>query len=149
MVKLSTTFLVLFNIMLKLSKKTEYALMAVKYIALRNNGNCISAKEIAENYSIPFELLAKILQKLSKHEIIKSSQGVKGGYSLSKSPDYINLIEIINAVEPNYRLTDCMKENSSEIDCSHYNCCQIKDPLAKIHNEIDKIFRNTTLREIF
>ncbi len=135
--------------MLKLSKKTEYALMAVKYIALKNHGSCITAKEISDSYKIPYELLAKILQQLSKRDIIRSAQGVKGGYFLNKPPDKINLVEIISAVEPNYRLMDCMKEDSSETDCIHFNCCQIRDPLVKIHKEIDKIFRTTTVKQIF
>jgi Rrf2 family protein len=135
--------------MLKLSKKTEYALMGVKYIAVKNHGSSVTCKEISESYKIPYDLLAKILQQLSKNGIIRSAQGIKGGYSLNRSPDNITLVDIISAVEPDYRLTECMVDDSSEIECMHYNCCQIRDPLAKIHNEINKIFKNTTLRQIF
>src|ERR1035441_3024056 len=98
--------------MLKLSKKTEYALMAVKFIAKKSEGNSATAKEISEGYNIPYDLLSKVLQQLTKKKIIKSFQGIKGGYSLSKDPDNVTLIEIIRAVEPNYQITECMQNGS-------------------------------------
>jgi Rrf2 family protein len=134
--------------MLRLSKKTEYALMAVKYIALKENCQCVTAKEISINYDIPFELVAKVLQSLAKNKLVISHQGVKGGYSLKLSPDKISLIDVISAIEPGYHITDCMKEGSTEADCARVNCCMIRDPLIKVQREIDKIFRNTTISNI-
>lgn len=134
--------------MLKLSKKTEYALMAMKHIALNQNRNCISAKEISDDYDIPYELLSKILQSLSKNNIILSTQGVKGGYSISKIPDDISLSEIIKAVEPNYHIVECFDEKDNSKECSLFDCCQIKNPLAKLQKEIDNLFQTTTLSNI-
>jgi Rrf2 family protein len=134
--------------MLKLSKKTEYALMAVKFMAKKPDGNSATAKEISEGYNIPYDLLSKVLQQLTKKKIIKSFQGIKGGYSLGKDPDNMNLMEIISAVEPNYQITECMQNGSSEKDCTYFNCCMIKDPLAKVQKEIDKLFRSVTIQEI-
>jgi Rrf2 family cysteine metabolism transcriptional repressor len=133
--------------MLRLSKKTEYALMAVKYIALQQEKNCVTAREIAQSYSIPFELISKILQQLTRYNIVNSVQGARGGYRLSRIPSAISIIEIISAVEPNYQITNCMKESSSENDCEHFNCCKIRNPLIKIQNEIDKVFKSMTVTE--
>ncbi len=134
--------------MLKLSKKSEYALMAVKYIALQQEKNCITAREISQSYNIPYELISKILQQLTKYNIINSIQGKKGGYRLSRIPGNISLIEVITAVEPKYQITNCMREDSSVDDCQHFNCCMIRDPLIKIQNEIDKLFKNMSITEI-
>jgi len=134
--------------MLRLSKKSEYALMAVKYIALQQEKNCVTAREIAENYNLPYELVSKVLQRLTRYNVVNSVQGAKGGYKLSKIPADISLIEIITAVEPNYQITNCMKENSSTKDCEHFNCCMIRNPLIKIQNEIDKLFKNMSVTEI-
>jgi len=133
--------------MLRLSKKTEYALMAVKYIALQQK-NCVTAREIAENYDLPFELISKILQQLTRYKIISSIQGSKGGYRLSRIPGDISLIDIISAIEPDYHLTNCMKDGSSLKDCEHFDCCIIKNPLIKIQNEIEKLLKNMTVTEI-
>ena len=134
--------------MLKLSKKTEYALMAAKYMAGKNSAYLSTAKEIAENYSIPHQLVSKVLQNLAKNQIANSTKGMNGGFSLIKNPAEINLIDIIKAVEPDYQITNCMKENGSLDDCSHFDCCQIKDPLSIIQNKIDNIFKETSLLQI-
>lgn len=134
--------------MLRLSKKSEYALMAVRYLAINTNGKCSTARDIAQYYRIPYELVAKILQQLVKKNLISSSQGVRGGYSLMRTPEEISLMDIISAIENNYQITNCMNEKSSQIDCSHYDCCMIRDPLIKVQKEIDKIFINMKVNQI-
>jgi Rrf2 family protein len=133
--------------MLKLSKKTEYALLAVKYIALKPDNSCVTAKEISTGYNIPYELLAKILQKLTKKNIVISYQGIKGGYSLVKDSRDITLNDVISAVE-RVQITNCMKENGSKKDCARFDCCQIRNPLSKVQTEIEKIFKETTISQI-
>ena len=134
--------------MLKLSKKAEYALMAAKYMALKNSSGYSSAKEISESYQIPYQLVAKVLQNLVKSEIALSSKGMNGGFTLAKKPETISVIDIIKAVESNYSITDCLHENGSSDDCSHFNCCKIRDPLALIQKKIDKVFTETSLVQI-
>ena len=72
--------------MLRLSKKVEYGLIAIRHIATRCNGELMTAKEISDMYRIPYDLLAKVLQKLAKAGLIVSHQGVHGGYTLAKNP---------------------------------------------------------------
>jgi Rrf2 family protein len=134
--------------MFKLSKKTEYALMSARYMALNNHGKYVTAREIANSYNLSFELVAKVLQIMAKNNLIKSYQGVKGGYTLNKSSEKISLAEIIKAVEPAYEITECLRIGFEEESCSYFNCCKIKDPLAEIQKKIDKIFMETKLSEL-
>jgi Rrf2 family protein len=134
--------------MLKLSKKAEYALMAAKFMALNNSSGYSSAKEISESYQIPYQLVAKVLQNLVKSDIAISAKGVNGGFSLSKKADHISLLDIIKAVENDFKIVDCMQINSSSADCSNFDCCKIKDPLAEIQRKIDKVFVETSLAQI-
>jgi Rrf2 family protein len=134
--------------MLKLSKKSEYALMAARYMAIKNHGNAVTAKEIAENHKISFELVSKVLQHLAKNNIAISFQGVKGGYTLKKNPLEISLIDLIQAVEPNYQITDCFRSESIKDNCSYLDCCKIRDPLAEVQKKIDKVFYETKLAHI-
>ena len=134
--------------MLKLSKKVEYGLMAVKFIAANPDRASVTAKEISDEYDISYELLSKVLQKLSKSNIVKSYQGIKGGYSLGKSPKEISIIDIISAIETNYKITECMEKNHSELECRHLNNCNIRNPLIKLQREIDKLFNSTTIYQI-
>lgn len=134
--------------MLKLSKKTEYALMSARYMALNDHGKYVTAREIANNYNLSFELVAKVLQIMAKNNLIKSYQGVKGGYTLNKSSEKISLAEIIKAVEPAYEITECLRNSFEEDSCSYFNYCKIKDPLAEVQKKIDKIFLETKLSEL-
>jgi Rrf2 family protein len=134
--------------MLKLSKKSEYALMAARFMALNNQGSFVTAKEIADNYKISFDLVAKVLQTLVKKKLVKSFKGAKGGYTLERTPFEISLIDLVKAVEPNYQITDCLRIDSKNYDCSHSDCCKIKDPLIEVQKIIDKVFEETKLSHI-
>jgi Rrf2 family protein len=134
--------------MLKLSKKAEYALMAAKFMAGRNSGRLSSAREIAESYQIPYPLVAKVLQNLVRSKLAVSVKGANGGFSLSKKPEQITLLDIITAVDTKFRIVDCMQPNSTEADCTHLNCCKIRDPLAEVQRKIDRVFIETSLTQI-
>lgn len=134
--------------MLKLSKKTEYALMAARFMALKNGSGYSTAKEISHSYKIPYQLVAKVLHNLVKSDIAVSAKGMNGGFSLSKKPEEISVIDIIKAVESNFKITDCMHEKGSLDDCSHFDCCKIRDPLAEIQKKLDKVFTETYLVQI-
>ena len=74
--------------MLRLSKKADYALIAMKHLALRGDrGVVVSAREIAELYDIPIELMAKVLQRLVRRGLLASHQGTRGGYQLARDAD--------------------------------------------------------------
>ncbi|MDT3697007.1 MAG: Rrf2 family transcriptional regulator [Ignavibacterium sp.] len=133
--------------MLKLSKKSEYALMAAGYMAVKNQGTAITAKEIANSFNLSYELISKVLQSLSKNQIVVSYKGVKGGYVLSKSPIDISLIDLIKAVEPDYQIAECLRYESKK-SCCYEEHCTIKDPLASVQQKIDKVFLETKLSHI-
>ena len=71
--------------MLRLSKKADYALMAMKHLAAAaGDRGSSSAREIAEQYDIPIELMAKVLQRLVRRGLLASQQGTRGGYQLAR-----------------------------------------------------------------
>ncbi|NNJ53777.1 MAG: Rrf2 family transcriptional regulator [Ignavibacteriaceae bacterium] len=134
--------------MLKLSKKVEYALMAAKFMAMKNSSGYSTAKEISESCMIPYQLVAKVLQNMVKSNLAISAKGTNGGFSLAKNPIDISVIDIIKSVESNYKLVDCLQPKSSLEDCSHLDCCKIRDPLIEIQRKIDKVFSETSLVQI-
>lgn len=134
--------------MLKIAKSVEYALLALKYIYERQDLDCVSTKVISESVDIPYDLLAKIMQKLVKDEIIISQQGTKGGYTLALPPDKINITRIVNAVEQKVQVTDCMVETPTLDNCKRYQNCCLRNPLNQIQLKINKLFDELTLGEI-
>src|SRR5579885_560121 len=94
--------------MLKLTKKADYGLIALKHLALRPNGSTVSAKDIADCYGIPLPLLSKILQRLARQGFLRSEHGTNGGYRLARDPHQITTLDVIRAI-------DRSEEHTSEL----------------------------------
>ena len=80
--------------MLRLSKKADYALIAMKHLAMRPDSASASAREIAEQYDIPIELMAKVLQRLARRGLLTSHQGTRGGYRLGRPTALISVADV-------------------------------------------------------
>jgi Rrf2 family protein len=119
--------------MLRLSKKADYALMAMKHLALRADRGSASAREIAEQYDIPVELMAKVLQRLARKELLVSQQGTRGGYLLARPATRISVADVIEAVDGPLAVTAC---EATEENCDQYSKCNIRDPLWRIKDRI-------------
>jgi Rrf2 family protein len=106
-----------------------------------------SAKDIASQYKIPYDLLSKILQKLKRSKLLESVQGTRGGYKLSESPENISLATIFNAIEGYEYILDCGSEEDPHM-CKLYDTCILSAPLQKVQKEINAYFNRTKLSEI-
>lgn len=131
--------------MLRLSKKSDYALMAVTHLATRADGGAASAREISESYAIPLELLAKILQRLVRARLLVSVQGTRGGYRLGKPPAQISVADIIQAVDGPVTVTACSPDDHA---CGQFTTCSIRDPLWRIKNRILEMLTTVSVTEL-
>lgn len=133
--------------MVRLSKKVEYGLMALRHIAATRSGPVVTAREIADAYSIPYDLLAKVLQRLARAGVILSTQGVRGGYMLARNPSEIPVSRVIRVIEGTApAITQCMSEGPGS--CGVFDVCTIKSPLLKVQANIERAFDSMTLAEI-
>jgi Rrf2 family protein len=133
--------------MVRLSKKAEYGLIAIRHIATKQHGELVTAKEIADAYRIPFDLVAKVLQRLTRSGLISSAQGVHGGYTLARNPDEISVSRIINAIEGTApMIARCMSDGPES--CGVFTVCTIKSPLTKVQANIERAFSSMTLSQI-
>ena len=130
--------------MLRLSKKADYALMAMKHLAVRPDASA-SAREIAEAYDIPVELMAKVLQRLVRRELLVSHQGTRGGYRLSRSTSAISVADVIQAIDGPLTVTACSTEAEN---CGQYSKCSIRDPLWRIKDRIVAALSTCSLQEM-
>jgi Rrf2 family protein len=119
--------------MLKLTKKADYGLIAVKHLAVTAPRGVASSKEIADCYRIPLPLLAKTLQKLARGGILQSLAGTNGGYRLARSPQLISALEVIRAIDGPILLTSCFTDHG---ECDQSEHCNVRAPLRKIHEGI-------------
>ena len=135
--------------MFQLSKKIEYALIAIRHMASGNRGQMFTTKEISDKYQLPYDLLAKLMQKLAKHGIIVSYQGVNCGYIVSRNPDVIKVSEIIFAIEGKSSVTIMQCETETPEECNIHSTCTIKNPLIKLQTNINKVIDELTVMEMF
>ncbi|HVZ40574.1 MAG TPA: Rrf2 family transcriptional regulator [Candidatus Kapabacteria bacterium] len=130
--------------MLRLSKKIEYGLIALRHLALLPDGESATAREIAEEYGIPADLCAKILSLLSKSGLARATEGMRGGYSIARAPAEISVHTVILAIEGEQHLTECMEHGS----CALHDLCTIKDPLRLLQEKITRTLTQTTIAEM-
>ncbi len=119
--------------MLRLSKKADYALLAMRYLAAHADRGAVSAREVAEAYHIPAELLAKVLQRLVRAGLLESHQGIRGGYGLARRAERISIAEVIQTIDGPFTVTACSEDDHS---CDQYEKCNIRDPLWRIKDRI-------------
>ena len=130
--------------MLKLTKKADYGLIALKHLAETEHDGTSSAKDIADAYGIPQEALAKILQKLAKAKLLVSHAGTLGGYSLAKEPKLISAFEVIRVIDGPLFITTC----AADKQCQVVSKCGVKEPLARVSETITDVLKKLTIADM-
>jgi Rrf2 family protein len=142
--------------MLRLTKKADYGLMALKFLAEQapdpagstptGPGTAArSAKDIAQAYHIPPPLLAKILQTLARAGLLVSHAGTNGGYSLARSATDISAFEVIRAIDGPLFITSCITIHGT---CDLAGTCTIKEPLRKVNDSIKDLLGNLRISDL-
>jgi Rrf2 family protein len=141
--------------MLRLTKKADYGLMALKYLAERPSpadagsepyfAESRSAKDIAEAYHIPPPLLAKILQTLTRAGLLVSHAGTNGGYSLARPAAEISAFEVIRAIDGPLFITSCITIHGT---CDLAGHCTIKEPLRKVNDSIKELLSGIKISDL-
>lgn len=135
--------------MFSLTKRADYALLALSYLTVAGAGDprrLVNTKEIAENFHIPIELLAKILQTLARHDLIVSFPGPTGGYRLTRPAEMISVAEVVRVVDGQLGIVHC--SNGNEIGCEQYAHCTIRNPLSVIEARMYKLLEQMSIQEI-
>jgi Rrf2 family protein len=134
----TVSFLNRSNPLLKLTKKADYALMAMKHLAETASEGSRSAKDVADAYGIPPEALAKILQKLAKAGLLLSQHGTNGGYTLNRPAHTISAFEVIQAIDGPLFITSCVTVRG---ECDQSDRCNIREPLRKVNDSIEAVLK--------
>jgi Rrf2 family protein len=126
-------------------RDTDYALRMMVNLASHFNGEFISARRLASEGNFSYQLGCKILQRLHKAELVKSGMGQKGGFTLSREPSRITLMEIITALQGGIRLNRCLLGGEG---CEFEPECEINTRLVCLQLYIDGYLGGITLEEI-
>ena len=108
---------------MQISRKSDYALRALVYIAAWENDKICSINEIAEAEKIPREYLAKILKELALQGFLHSFKGINGGYRLATPREKITFLSIIEAMQGKIAVNNCVRNTGSNEACNRMAGC--------------------------
>jgi Rrf2 family protein len=129
---------------MKFNKTTEYAFRVLNFMA-EDESRIYSVDEIFEKLKIPYRYLRKLMTNLSKSDFIDSIQGKNGGYKIFKDLENIKLLDILNAVDPDYLLAKCFFGFD---DCALQPTCTMHDQWTDVRTHISTILASTSMADI-
>lgn len=128
--------------MLKLSRKVEYAVLALLDMDRADDGTLIPAKDIARRNAIPSDLLGRILHLMARRGLVESVQGARGGFRLNRPLEQIALSDVVECVEGPLQLTCCQSDPRA---CRQFEGCGIRRPVLRVQNDLARYMRNLSL----
>ncbi len=137
--------------MLALTKKTGYGLVALTHLAQIGESELASSREIAERFDVPMSLLMNVLKELSAAGYVESVRGAHGGYRLARSPQDVNLSDLVSILEGPVRFAACVideADDDEECTCQLMARCPIADPVHRVHRRLNDFLKKVTLAEI-
>jgi Rrf2 family protein len=120
---------------MQITRETDYAIRCVYYLSGKA-GSVTMVDEISREMGIPKSFLAKILQKLSKADIVKSYRGVKGGFEIAKDPGEITLLNVIEAVQGPVAMNICALDHAL---CGYSSTCSIHPVWVEVRRAVEKL----------
>jgi Rrf2 family protein len=129
--------------MIKINRKVEYALMVLKLMQDKDTSDLTTAREVCDQYELPFDTTAKVMQQMNGAGILHSHKGVKGGYTLARDLSSISYIELAELIEGKSFMMDC-----HEGPCDLFHSCNISQPIKRLNDYILNIFRSLSLQEL-
>lgn len=133
--------------MLKLNRRTEYALLALRFLSSRGQ-DVASAHAVAQHYAIPEPLLAKVLQQLKRGGLASATKGAAGGYTLARHLDEVTLMEVLELFDETTKLVDCLQE-ADGCECHLHPTCEIRDGMANLQALMTAQLRNLSVSTFF
>ena len=132
-----------------LTRKTDYALVALAGLARQGNAGC-SARDLAEQLHLPLPVLRNILKRLTTQRLLASTRGPRGGYRLARSPQGITLAEVIRAIEGPVQMVMCCPRPAGEAEprCQLEDSCLIKGNVRNVHDELMRFLDRITLAQM-
>lgn len=129
--------------MIKINRKTEYALMVLKLMKEKDSGELTTAREVCDRFETPFDTTAKVMQQMNNAGILHSHKGVKGGYSLLRDLSDVTYRDLVELIEGKSFILDC-----HDGPCELINKCNISQPIKRLNDYLLNIFSALTLNEL-
>jgi Rrf2 family protein len=145
--------------MIKLNRVTEYALIALRHMRRKHgqDGRSVtSAREISDQFGLPFEITAKTLQRLRDSGLIDSAQGARGGYLLQADLSRVSLVRLLDVMEGAQGIVACAapeqavapSAKSDPCHCEYHSACEIRGMMSGLNKKVRDFLASITLGEL-
>jgi Rrf2 family transcriptional regulator, iron-sulfur cluster assembly transcription factor len=131
--------------MMELTRKGEYAIRGIVYLAKKPVDQVCLLSEIAAAVDVPQTFLAKIFQQFSKIGLVKSYRGTGGGFLLGRAPEKITLLEVVEAVEGQIIPNRCVAGSG---ECERDASCSVHPVWVKVQAQVKDILSQATLKDL-
>lgn len=125
------------------SQTVEYAMRAMVHLCSTQQGEALTSEVIAERTRVPRGYLSKVMRDLVLADLVTSQRGPNGGFSLARPAAQISMLDVVNAVDPLHRITECPLGNPA-----HINLCPLHRRLDESIAAIERDFKRTSLAEV-
>jgi Rrf2 family protein len=123
-------------------------LAQTKTRALADESSAVSARDIAERFSIPKRLLAEVMKDLVHEGLVRSVRGATGGYRLAAPAEKTTVLSVLQALEGPFEMVPCTTESHGDSLCELLSFCPIKGPIQRIHEKINAVLTTVTLADL-
>jgi Rrf2 family protein len=128
---------------LKITRKIEYSLSALRHIASKHQGELTTAKEVCDRYGAPFDVLSKVLQTLAQKGVLKSEQGAYGGYLLQKDLSKVSFYDLAEMIEGPMAVVKCLHSEAPKCDLS--STCNVVSPLTYFNEKLIEFYQSLSV----
>lgn len=131
----------------KINRKVEYALMALKVMSGKGQGELTTAKEVAQVTGCPFDATARVMQQMSAQGLLKSEQGAHGGYQIMRDLAKVSVHDLAEMIVGPTHLVKCLHEDE-ESPCDLIDKCNMQSPLTELNRKVKEFYRSVSLKDV-
>lgn len=131
--------------MIKVQRKIEYALMALKVMSLKRPGELTSAKEVADSVHAPFDVMARVLQVLAQKGILRAEQGAQGGYQITRDLTKVTVHDLVTLLQGPVEIAKCLQKDEA---CEIQGSCNIISPIQNLNHKLNEFYRGLTVQDV-
>jgi Rrf2 family transcriptional regulator, nitric oxide-sensitive transcriptional repressor len=133
---------------LKLNRKVEFALIALRHMQGKKPAALTSVKEIAELYGCSFDMTSRVLQKLAQAQIVKAVHGAQGGYQICCDLKEVSFYQLNSLLTEPLAIARCLQHQTSSENCEIRKQCNIISPVQKLNNRLKEFYQGLRLSEL-
>jgi Rrf2 family protein len=126
-------------------KQLEYALMALADMQSANPGKLFSARELCDRHQVPFDVMSKTMQRLGRAGILRSVQGIHGGYQVIRDLSEVTLLDLMESVLGSVAAVNCLKKG---VVCPLAETCNVSGPMKVLDDRLRELYATISLMSL-